>query len=79
VIAALWPTDDEASQFIMQRFYHYLTANPSLGRSAALCQAQRDCLKETAFVAPAYWAPFFLTGSTYPLAFEFSSIPQTES
>ncbi|MBF0398655.1 MAG: CHAT domain-containing protein [Desulfobacterales bacterium] len=58
LIATLWPVDDQATGFFMQRFYQNLSSMP---KNQALQKAQQDT--RNAFPAPFYWAGFNLSGA----------------
>ncbi|MCR8922343.1 CHAT domain-containing protein [Dasania sp. GY-MA-18] len=57
IVSSLWKVDDEATSFLMQRFYKNLA---SLDKRTALTQAQL-ALKQH-YPHPYYWAAFQLTG-----------------
>jgi CHAT domain len=58
VMASLWPVDDEATSFLMQRFY----LGRALGRTkaSALAWAMQDTQRQPGWSAPYYWAGFVL-------------------
>jgi len=64
VIASLWNVDDEATAFLMERFYIYLKAD--MGKGEALRQAQMDTREQ--YPSPYYWAAFVLTGDPGEIA-----------
>ncbi|MCZ7645654.1 MAG: CHAT domain-containing protein [Planctomycetota bacterium] len=59
VIGSLWPVDNKATTRLMTIFYGRLKQN-SKDPVAALCDAQRQCLKEMNH--PAFWAAFQVSG-----------------
>jgi CHAT domain-containing protein len=71
VVASLWWVEDEATAFLMQRFYKYLKAG--LGKNAALQRAKIDMINTTGEEVrvearnPFYWAPFILIGDSGPV------------
>ena len=65
-LSSLWKADDEATSFILQRFYVYLQKGYS--KSTALRQAKLDYLESgTVNKSPGYWAHLVLIGDTAPL------------
>lgn len=70
-INSLWKADDEATSFILRRFYVHLRAGESKARALQL--AKLDYLKSDALdKSPAYWAHLVLTGDSsalYPRSF----------
>ncbi len=60
VIASLWTVDDEATSFLMERFYTYL--RQGISKAGALQAAQNDVRKTPKWSHPYYWAAFVLTG-----------------
>jgi len=65
-ISSLWKADDQATSFIIQRFYVYL--RKGYKKSIALRQAKLDYLKSgTVNRSPAYWSHLVLIGDTAPL------------
>jgi len=58
VIATLWNVDDEATSFLMARFYSHLQAG--LSKAGALRQAQNDTREQ--YPDPFFWAGFVLSG-----------------
>lgn len=59
-LGSLWPVADEATRELMQRFYAALMAGQS--KVHALRAAQLDLLRQEAYQAPFFWAPFILVG-----------------
>ena len=59
VLATLWGIDDKAKMMFMKSFYQQLGSGKSA--SVALQRAMK-CLRDSAFSAPLYWAPFVLIG-----------------
>jgi CHAT domain-containing protein len=65
-ISSLWKADDQATSFILQRFYVYL--EKGYKKSTALRQAKLDYLASgTVNRSPAYWSHLVLIGDTEPL------------
>ena len=65
-ISSLWKADDQATSFILQRFYAYLEKGDK--KSTALRQAKLDYLASgTVNRSPAYWSHLVLIGDTAPL------------
>jgi CHAT domain-containing protein len=65
-INSLWKADDQATSFILRRFYVHLQAGETKAR--ALQQAKLDYLKSDAIdKSPAYWAHLVLTGDSGPV------------
>ncbi len=65
-ISSLWKADDQATSFILQRFYIYL--EKGYKKSTALRQAKLDYLASgTVNKSPAYWSHLVLIGDTAPL------------
>jgi CHAT domain-containing protein len=65
-ISSLWKADDQATSFILQRFYIYL--EKGYKKSTALRQAKLDYLASgTVNKSPAYWSHLVLIGDTEPL------------
>jgi hypothetical protein len=58
VIASLWPVDDEATAFLMRRFYSARVRDHSNAR--ALAKAMSDTQRQPAWKGPYYWAGFVL-------------------
>lgn len=62
-INSLWKADDQATSYILRRFYVYLRAGETRARSLQL--AKLDYLKSDAIdKSPAYWAHLVLTGDS---------------
>jgi CHAT domain-containing protein len=65
-ISSLWKADDQATSFILRRFYVYL--EKGYKKSTALRQAKLDYLASgTVNKSPAYWSHLVLIGDTAPL------------
>jgi CHAT domain-containing protein/tetratricopeptide (TPR) repeat protein len=65
-INSLWKADDQATSFILRRFYVHLQAGETKAR--ALRDAKLDYLKSDAIdKSPAYWAHLVLTGDGGPV------------
>lgn len=65
-INSLWKADDQATSFILRRFYVHLREGET--RARALQLAKLDYLKSDAIdKSPAYWAHLVLTGDSGPL------------
>ena len=64
-IATLWGADDDATSFLMGKFYENLAADTQLTKAQALKEAQLDLLKteDSQYRHPYYWAPFVLIGN----------------
>ncbi|MBM3253410.1 MAG: CHAT domain-containing protein [Candidatus Omnitrophica bacterium] len=60
VLMTLWQTNDEASVFLMDRYYYYLTSGNSIADS--LRKAKIEMLSNDKISHPYYWAPFILSG-----------------
>jgi CHAT domain-containing protein len=58
VAASLWPADDRATAFLMERFYRHLLEGA--GKSEALRAAQQQTREQ--FPHPYHWAAFVLVG-----------------
>jgi CHAT domain-containing protein len=58
IVASLWQVDDQATSYLMTRFYDNLKAGD---KREALRQAQLDARKR--YAHPYYWAAFQLTGN----------------
>lgn len=58
IVASLWPVSDEATAYLMMRFYEELKTQP---KAIALRKAQ--VATKARFRHPAYWSAFNLTGS----------------
>jgi CHAT domain-containing protein len=59
VVASLWNVNDEATSFLMERFYSHLKED-GLGKAEALRQAQLETMVE--YPDPYYWAAFVMSG-----------------
>ena len=60
IVASLWAVNDAATRDFMVAFHRaFLT----LGRAAALQQAQLALLRNPGTAHPYYWAPFILIGA----------------
>jgi CHAT domain-containing protein len=65
-ISSLWKADDQATSFILRRFYFYL--EKGYKKSTALRRAKLDYLANgTVNKSPAYWSHLVLIGDTAPL------------
>lgn len=65
-INSLWKADDQATSFILRRFYVYLRGGENKARALQL--AKLDYLKSDALdKSPAYWAHLVLTGDSSAL------------
>lgn len=65
-VSSLWKADDQATSFILQRFYIYLRKGYS--KSSALRQAKLDYLASgTVNKSPAYWSHLVLIGDPEPV------------
>jgi CHAT domain-containing protein len=65
-LSSLWKADDQATSFILQRFYLYLQKGDT--KPMALRQAKLDYLASgTINKSPGYWAHLVLIGDTAPL------------
>jgi CHAT domain-containing protein len=65
-INSLWKADDEATCYLIQRFYIHLREGETKARALQL--AKIDYLKSDALdKSPAYWAHLVLTGDSSPL------------
>ncbi len=65
-INSLWKADDQATSFILRRFYVHLQAGET--KAGALRLAKLDYLKSDAIdKSPAYWAHLVLTGDSGPV------------
>ncbi len=60
VLASLWPTDDEASQYFMSDLYQAIAGGSS--SVEALSRAKRRMLMNPRWAHPYYWATFILHG-----------------
>jgi len=72
-ISSLWKADDQATSFILQRFYVYL--RKGYKKSSALRQAKLDYLASgTVNKSPGYWSHLVLIGDpepVYPAGFSY--------
>lgn len=59
--SSLWQVPDEATKVMMEIFYRTLINGSDL--STAMCQAQRELLKNPFWQHPLYWGAFKITGS----------------
>ena len=65
-ISSLWKADDQATSYILKRFYVYLKRGDK--KSTALRQAKLDYLGSgTVNKSPAFWSHLVLIGDTAPL------------
>jgi CHAT domain-containing protein len=65
-ISSLWKADDQATSFILQRFYVYL--RKGYKKSSALRQAKLDYLQSgTVNKSPGYWSHLVLIGDPEPV------------
>ena len=65
VLVSLWSVSDEATEFLMQRFYHHwLEGGGQRTKAQALWRAQNDVRADARFALPRYWAAFQLVGGT---------------
>jgi hypothetical protein len=63
VLASLWSVSDEATELLMQRFYHWwLEGAGQMPKGRALWLAQTDVRNDPRFAHPRYWAAFQLVG-----------------
>jgi hypothetical protein len=66
---SLWSVNDDASAFLMERFYGHLAAG--MEKDAALRQAKLDYLEaaqgQDLACHPALWAAFIQLGNTQPI------------
>ena len=60
LVVSLWPIDDVASGFFMERFYQAIKGGQSTGKS--LWTARRQMIAESPFKYPYYWAPLIALG-----------------
>lgn len=67
LVSSLWKVDDQHSADLMERFYHYLSANP-YDKAEALRRAQLDKItwcrqdKIVKYPFPYFWASYVLNG-----------------
>jgi tetratricopeptide (TPR) repeat protein len=64
VVASLWPVDDGATAYFMDRFYGSMAGGSSIG--TALRQAQTAIRENPLTSDPLYWAGFVLIGDDRP-------------
>jgi CHAT domain-containing protein len=62
VIATLWTVEDRSTAQVMERLHRHLHAGE--GEIAALSQAQRETLRNSATAGPFYWAGFVIEGGS---------------
>lgn len=63
VLVSLWSVNDEATELLMQRFYHHwLEGGGQRTKAQALWRAQNDVRADARFALPRYWAAFQLVG-----------------
>jgi CHAT domain-containing protein/Tfp pilus assembly protein PilF len=60
VLTSLWPVDDEATAYLMSRFYIHLREGDSI--AGALRRAKTEMIGSAEYSHPAYWAGFIVTG-----------------
>lgn len=60
VLTSLWPVDDEATSYLMERFHSHLRGGNTI--SAALRRAKEEMLATAEYAHPVYWAGFVVTG-----------------
>jgi len=60
VLMSLWQVNDEASSFLMERFYYYLKSKNSV--VSALQKAKMDLMRSKEYSHPYYWAAFITSG-----------------
>jgi CHAT domain-containing protein len=65
LIMSLWQADDEATRFLMERFYTYLKQGEK--KSRALRFAKLDYLKLSDRIHPHFWAAFTMIGVNDPV------------
>ncbi len=63
VVAALWPVDDDATEFFMTAFYEGLSSG--YDASGALSMARTRCQNDPVFNLPFHWAAFVLVGDSH--------------
>jgi CHAT domain-containing protein/Tfp pilus assembly protein PilF len=61
VIASLWSVDDQATAYLMSRFYEAIERD-GLTPAAALRRAQLQTLRQRRWASPYYWAAFQIQG-----------------
>lgn len=61
ILMSMWKVDDDATCYLMQRFYHYLW-NQKMCPSLALASAQKDVREQPKWRAPFYWAAWQIAG-----------------
>jgi CHAT domain-containing protein len=61
VVASLWKVEDEATAFLMKRFYQRMLQD-NLSPAKALRMAQLDMMQQKRWQSPYYWAAFVLQG-----------------
>jgi CHAT domain-containing protein len=61
-VASLWFISDAATAALVEAFYEGVFQR-GLGKAEALRQAQLTLLRQKAFSAPSYWAPYLLVGA----------------
>jgi CHAT domain-containing protein len=61
-VASLWFISDAATAALVEAFYEGVFQR-GLGKAEALRQAQLSLLRQKAFAAPSYWAPYLLVGA----------------
>jgi CHAT domain-containing protein len=69
VVSSLWNINDQATPYIMDRFYGYIKDGKD--KATALSLAKQDYLTDHSLseTSPYYWASFVLLGSTQPIGF----------
>ena len=60
VLTSMWPVDDEATAYLMSRFYVHLREGDSI--AGALRRAKTEMIGSAEYSHPAYWAGFIVTG-----------------
>lgn len=64
VLVSLWSVSDQATQLLMERFYHYwLREEDAVDKAESLRRAQRDVAATPGFEHPRFWAAFQLVGA----------------
>jgi CHAT domain-containing protein len=76
VVGSLWSADDNSTELLMARFYHYLWVGEGIAR--ALQRAKIDLIS-SGKADPFYWAPFILVGDPSPIDIPPMSPKQSES